>query len=482
MPDMQCPPVILPALQKRKRYKILFGGRGSGKSMTVGDACLKDVQVSGLKVGCFREYQASIEDSVLSLLATEIQRLDLKGFDVLKTSIDYKGGEAFKFRGLARNPDNIRSMHGFHRFWTEEAQTISNRSLRAMTPTLRAEESEIWMTANPMSSADPFSQRFIIPYKDALLRDGYYEDEDHLIIRVNYSDNPYFPSVLERERVIDQSRMSAAEYAHVWEGAFNDSVSGSIIPVEWYDAAIDAHERLGFKPTGAKVASFDPSDEGGDSKGYALRQGSVFLDVTYSDEGDINTGCDWAVERASDSRADIFTWDCDGLGIGLKRQIAEGFKGRKVDPIMFKGSETPDDPDGIYRGAGDNSRDFSEHTVRKNRHVFRNKRAQYYWRLKDRFYATYRAVEYGDYIDPDTMISLSSDISCLDALRSEICRIPKKPNPNGVYQIMSKLDMSRMDPPIPSPNMSDSCMMSMLIPAVPTISRFRRSKPNWRTA
>jgi len=84
--------------------------------------------------------------------------------------------------------------------------------------------------------------------------------------------------------------------------------------------------------------------------------------------------------------------------------------------------------------------------------------------MRDRFYATYRAVTKGEYIDPDQLISLSSDIKDMDSLRAEVCRIPKKPNANGMIQIMSKQDMLKMD--IPSPNMSDSIMMAMFIPDI----------------
>jgi phage terminase large subunit len=249
----------------------------------------------------------------------------------------------------------------------------------------------------------------------------------------------------------DRQTLSTAEYLHIWEGQFNDEVDGSIIPVDWFNAAIDAHIKLGFKPKGAKIASFDPSDEGGDAKGYALRYGSVILDVAESMQGDVNQGCDWALNRAIAANVDTFTWDCDGLGVSLKRQVNEALSGKKIDSIMFKGSEKPENPKKLFQDGIAND------------HTFKNKRAQYYWRLRDRFYNTYRAVTKGEYIDPDELISLSSDIDDIDTLRSEVCRIPKKPNNNGLIQIKSKTDMLAMG--IPSPNMSDSLMMAMLIPA-----------------
>ena len=450
MPEMQIPRKLLPFIQKPKRFKIAIGGRGSGKSMTVADICLMDAMTKLVKTACFREYQNSIDDSVHSLLSDEIDRLELVGFDVQEKRLSYDGQELFKFKGLARNSEGIKSMHGFKRFWVEEAQTISYKSLRALTPTLREEGSEIWMTANPQSSADPFSQRFIKPYEKELLKDGYYEDDLHLIIMINHSDNPFFPEVLQKEMAHDRQNLSTAEFLHIWEGQYNDEVAGSIISVDWFNAAIDAHTKLGFTGKGALTATFDPSDEGGDAKGYCLRHGSVILDVAESQMGDVNEGCDWATSKAIDANADYFVWDCDGLGVSLKRQIAQEFDGKKITEVMFKGSQKADRPKETYQDG------------KSNEHTFKNKRAQYYWRLRDRFYNTYRAITKGEYIDPDELISISSSISDIDVLRAEVCRIPKKPNANGLIQIKSKIEMKAMG--INSPNLADALMMSMDIP------------------
>jgi phage terminase large subunit len=452
MPEMQLPRKLLPFIEKKKRFKIAIGGRGSGKSMSIADICLMAAQTNKIKTACFREFQNSIDDSVHSLLSDEIERLSLQGFEVQNNKILYDNEEVFKFRGLARNPEGIKSMHGFQRFWVEEAQTISSKSLKALTPTLRESESEIWMSANPQSSADPFSQRFIKPYEKELLKNGIYEDDMHLIVIINHSDNPLFPEVLQKEMEHDKNTLSTAEYLHIWEGYFNDEVEGSIISVDWFNAAIDAHSKLGFSPKGAVIASFDPSDEGGDAKGYALRQGSVILDVSESMSGDVNEGCDWATNRAIAANADYFIWDCDGLGVSLKRQVSQAFSGKKIEEVMFKGSEKAERPKDSYQDG------------KSNEHTFKNKRAQYYWRLRDRFYNTYRAVTKGEYIDPDELISLSSSIADIDTLRAEVCRIPKKPNSNGLIQIKSKVDMLSMG--IPSPNMSDSLMMAMDIPDI----------------
>lgn len=435
-----------------KRYKIAIGGRGSGKSITIADLCIMMMEAGREKVGCFREYQKSIEDSVHPLIAGEIDRLGVPGFTVKDKTIEHCAGGKARFAGLQRDPDGIKSMYGFKRFWVEEAQRISHKSLRMLTPTLREAGSEIMMGANPGSRADPFSQRFIVPFERELERDGFYEDDLHTIVVVNYTDNPWFPDVLEQERAFDEANLPRAEYEHIWLGKFNDTVENAIISTEWFDAAIDAHEKLGFKPKGVKVCSHDPSDLGPDDKGLAYRHGSVVLDVQARDHGDVNEGCDWATDYAIEKQADFFVWDCDGIGLSLKRQVSEALDGKRCTYVMFKGSSGVDRPGAVYQDDGAKG----SHRAKTNKESFKNRRAQRYWQLRDRFYATYRAVN-GEYIDPDELISISSEIKDIDLLRSEVCRIPRARNSN-VIQIMNKQEMWEKYE-IPSPNMADALMM-----------------------
>ena len=454
MPKMQIPKKLRRFIDTPKRFKIAIGGRGSGKSMSFADMCLMDAQTKGIKTACFREFQNSIDDSVHALLKSEIDRLNLQGYEIQNNQILLNDEPAFKFRGLARNPEGVKSMHGFQRFWVEEAQTISFNSLKALTPTLREEGSEIWFSANPRSSVDAFSQRFIKPYEKQLRRDGFYEDDLHLIVIINITDNPLAPDVLKQEMEHDRALMSPALFQHIWEGEYYDSVEDNIIPTPWFDAAIDAHIKLGFEPSGALIASHDPSDEGGDSKGFALRKGSVVLEVCEKVTGDSGEGMDWALQKARQSQADWFVWDCDGLGISLKRQVDQELESTKMQKHQFRGSESPDDAAVPYSGSDSKT----------NKDTFFNKRAQYWWKLRDRFEATYRAVVKGEYVNPDDIISLSSEIEVLDQLRSEVCRIPQKRSNNGKIQIMSKIDMAKKPYELPSPNMGDALMMSMFSP------------------
>jgi len=483
-PDVYIAAKLERVLTSRKRFVVVVGGRGSGKSVQIVDIALAGVRDLGDKVYCLREFQNSLEDSVHSLITEEYTRLGFDGFYTQNNVIYHEHGGEFKFKGLARNPASIKSAAGFRRFIVEEAQFISDDSLTALTPTARnkakaglpkrfivetdeEENSQIddlnnvqmIFVGNPASSADPFSERFITPYVADLERDGYYEDDLHLIVMMNFDDNPWYQdSGLDGEREWCFNNTSRAYYDHVWKGKFNDHVEDAIIMAEWFDACVDAHIKLNSQRQFAKGAHFvthDPADSG-DAKATCHRHGSLIVDVFEQKDGDANTACDTATDYASAINANVFVWDAQGVGLSLRRQISDAFKAKPVELVEFFGSAGIDDPTGIFEGYSEGQ----QFNPRTNEQCFANLRAQRYWQLRERCYLTYRAVAHGEYQDPDKMISFSSDIQALQALRSELCRIPRKRTGNGIFQVMSKDEMKQRLK-MKSPNLSDAVMMSM---------------------
>jgi len=464
-----------PVLTSTKRFIAVVGGRGSSKSLGIGGIRLIKAKDNEEKTYCLREFQSSIKNSVMSLLKDEIDRLELDGFDVLDTTIRRGDVDMFQFAGIARNVASIKSAHGFHCFFVEEAQFLSQESIDVLTPTARnkpnkglprvsREEEEdltgvsMVFVANPESSEDPFSQRFIVPFQAELDRNGIYEDDMHLIVVMNYHDNPWFEeSGLEQERVWAKDNLPRELYDHIWLGDYNDSVENSLIIGEWFDACVDAHKKLGWRENGARIASHDPSDTGDDSKGYTFRHGSVIKRVEEKVEGDVNEGGHWATDQAIADRADYFTWDADGMGVALNEQISKDLVDKPMRIAMFKGSESPDNPKSIYKPA--------QSSIVENQKlvedIFRNKRAQYYTELRDRVYRTYRWVAHGEFADQDECISFDSEtISNLKKLRAELCRMPVKPNGNGFIELYTK-EMMKSKFGFNSPNLGDSVMMSM---------------------
>jgi phage terminase large subunit len=468
--DIEYVDKLHPVFTKPKRIKIVVGGRGSTKSTGVADYVSAQM-MRGQLWCCAREQLNSIEESVHRTILDEIDRLGLPGFNDTKTSIRHNSGGRNFYRGLNRNITSLKStLSGVDGLWIEEGEDLSANTLRVLTASVRlnakdtqramAGESvrmpEIIITMNRGSRTDPMSQKFLARAESELQRCGYYEDDLMMVVELNYTDMPedwFLLSGLEQERLDDFQSMERAEYDHKWLGKYLDTVADAIIKPEWFDACVDAHIKLGFKPLGQERVAYDPADSG-DAKAVARSHGVVILEAESNKDGLIDTATDWATTWALERKPDTFTWDADGIGMGLKRQIATAFEGKKIIVDAFRGSEGADDPDKIY------DRIESEvKNAKTNAETFLNKRAQYYWMLRDRMKRTFRAVEYGELTSPDELISFNSKMAELTALRTELCQVPRKYNASGRIQLLGKPDMKRLQ--IPSPNMGDAVMMLM---------------------
>ena len=493
-----------PIFTKRKRIKIIVGGRGSTKSTGVADYVAANVS-NGELWCCARENQNSIEESVHRTILDEIARLGIQGFEDTKTSITHasSGGRTF-YRGLARNITSLKStLSGIDGLWIEEGEDISDNTLRVLTASVRlnADDTaklldgaqletidqldallansdikmpEIIITMNRGQRSGAVAKKWLDRAESELLRCGYYEDDTIMVVQMNYTDMPkswFIASGLEQERLDDKDKLSNAQYRHKWLGDYLDEVDNSIIKPEWFEACLDAHKlehlKETFAPHGFRKAAYDPMNDGGDAHGYAQSKGPVVEIVKEMRKGEIDVGCDWATDMALKNGVDWFTWDTDGMGTGLKRQIDDAFKSTRVQFTGFSGGSSgkgQDNAEKTYTPIGDDGRD-----ARTYADTFKNNRAQFYGLLADRMYNTYCCVVRGKYIDPENMISFDSDgIEDIDALRSELCSIPKKDTGSGLYQILAKADMKKLK--IASPNLADAVMMTMWTPKV---------KPKW---
>lgn len=214
-------PKKLDILFQPARYKVLHGGRGGAKSWGVARALLLKGVQKPLRWLCAREYQNSIDESVHQLLEDQIRALGLSDFyDVQKKAIYGRNGTHFGFEGLHHNVINLKSWEGADGAWIEEAQTVSKNSWNILTPTIRRDDSEIWITFNPEFEDDETYVRFVVkPPKNALVRE------------INWRDNPWFPKVLEEERRECLER-DPDSYDHVWEGKCKQWLEGAIYAKE----------------------------------------------------------------------------------------------------------------------------------------------------------------------------------------------------------------------------------------------------------
>ncbi len=212
LPEAFCD-LLLPS-----RYKVFYGGRGAAKSRSFGIAALAKGMQRKRGILCARELQVSIADSVHSLLSQEIaKKHEFQNFyDPKQKEIIGKNDTFFIFKGLKHNINEIKSTEGIDICWVEEAQAVSDKSWETLIPTIREEESEIWVSFNTKNPTDPTYQRFVV-----------LKPKKAIIKKVSYRDNPFFPSVLEDERIALKETDPEA-YEHVWEGGFDTRYSGSV--------------------------------------------------------------------------------------------------------------------------------------------------------------------------------------------------------------------------------------------------------------
>lgn len=215
--DIQTAEVFLPLLTPA-RYKGAHGGRGSGKSHFFAEMLVEDhVRYPGLRSVCIREVQKSLKESAKRLIEDKIKALGVgHKFDVQAAQINSHGGGVILFQGMQdHTAETIKSLEAFNRAWIEEAQTLSERSLTMLRPTIRAEGSEIWASWNPRRKADAI---------DAFLRGK--RPADSVVVQANWSDNPWFPAVLEQERALDFS-LYPERYEHIWGGGYAQAFEGA---------------------------------------------------------------------------------------------------------------------------------------------------------------------------------------------------------------------------------------------------------------
>ena len=240
-------PIKLKGLFEKSRYKVAYGGRGGAKSWGIARALLIKGAKDPMRILCAREFQTSIKDSVHKLLCDQIEALGLLGFyEITQNSIRGKNGTEFAFVGLRNNVANIKSYEGVDVVWVEEAQTTSRLSWNILIPTIRKQGSEIWISFNPELETDETYQRFVLK-----------PPADCIQIKINWSDNPWFPDTLMLEKDALKERDLEA-YNQVWEGLCRQSVDGAIFAKELQQAELDGRlTKVPYDATKPVHAVFD---------------------------------------------------------------------------------------------------------------------------------------------------------------------------------------------------------------------------------
>ena len=229
------------------RFKMAYGGRGSGKSMAAASLLVQRANNEQIKILCAREIQKSIQESVYALIKATVERLKYTGWIFKADEIVSNTGSRFVFRGLKdlRASQQIKSYEGFDVIWVEEASTVSYESWNIIVPTFRKEGSEIWATFNRDKEMDPVYAKFCA---NPRLKS--------IVIEINWQDNPWFPDILRDEMKQDYER-DPDEAEHVWGGQPRRQGQRSVMAqADIREAMNRTVEPVGIIQVGCDVARF----------------------------------------------------------------------------------------------------------------------------------------------------------------------------------------------------------------------------------
>jgi phage terminase large subunit len=250
--DFEFPEALSFLLFESARYKVLYGGRGAGKTENIARGLIMLCRTRKLRVACFRELQSSIGESVYATLVNCLSDMNIEDeFDIQKTTVVCKRtGSEFIFSGLRYNINKIKSMARIDIAWVEEAVNVSRISWAKLGPTIRGRHKddpngmggpfglgpEIWISFNPELDTDETYRRFVLK-KDQYAPD-FIKDEDTgeeiryaIVKKVNYTDNKWFPADQKYEMEVCKAG-NEDEYLYIWEGNTKQVLEGSIYAKE----------------------------------------------------------------------------------------------------------------------------------------------------------------------------------------------------------------------------------------------------------
>lgn len=382
------PEIFAPLMTKKYRYKLYYGGRAGGKSYAFADSLLFLGRMDTLLIACMREIQDSIKDSVHKLLADRIKYYELSDYKVLQTKIINEVTKTtFIFKGLSeQNSQNIKSLEGVDIVWLEEAQKISKKSWDILNPTIRKKGSEIWISMNRETENDPVWNALAV-----------HPDERTLIVKVNYTDNPFCPE--DMYYLAEKCKRETPEdYEHIWLGA-PISQSGNCLIAQ--KSVYKACKNVVGSISSPLIIGLDVARFGDDSTVFCFRRGRKCLHLECFkglNNVEVANKATFFINKYNPQRVFV---DAGGVGGGVVDILHDrGFK-RIVRPIMFA------------------SKAFDEDR-------YHNRRAQMWDDMRI-------------WLDSEQGVSIPND----DGLCDELCTVQKKYDSRGRLLLEEKAEIKK---------------------------------------
>lgn len=448
-----------PALQSfwrtKSRYKALYGGRASSKSHDAAGMAVYLAANYTIKFMCARQFQNRISESVYTLIKDKIENSEYDGeFILTLNSIKHKKtGSEFLFYGIARNLSEIKSTEGIQILWLEEAHYLTSEQWQVIEPTIRSENSEIWLIWNPDEITDFIYQKFVVN-----------SAEDCISRLINWEENPFLSDTMLK--VIKDAYKEDEELAtHIYGGQPKTGGDKSVINLLFINAAVDAHIKLGWEPAGTRRIGYDVADDGRDLNATTYMHGNVIMEIAEwrGLEDELMKSASRVHVLAREKGASVHY---DSIGIGAF--VGSKFKEIEDDAEFtfdFKLTYDPFNAGGKVRRPDDVFMKLPHINI-TNQDYFANLKAQSWVDVATRFRKTYENVVKGADHPHDELISINSatiDTKMLNQLKIELSAPRKDHDKNGRFKVESKEDLAKRD--IASPNVADSVIMAAIEPA-----------------
>ena len=420
------------------RYFVIWGGRGSAKTTTVARHLIICAAQTKLRIVCVREHMESIKESSKQSLVDAIEELGLQSeFKVREYTIISRCGSYFFFRGVSNvTEEDVKGWQSIDICWVEEGQYLLQRSGEIMFPTVRGmskRRSIFIITMNPKKRSDYVWRQFCRPHS---------RRKGAMVLKVNYTDNPWFTEDLELER--QNTLLTEPErYQHVWLGKPDDDGAGaSILSYEALVKCVEAYPKYRHKLTGQPHSGLDVADTG--INAHAIRVSSALDDVAVWRSRPIWYTADKAHDRNLESGVTCMYFDAGGVGanIGSHAMLMGYDDVYDIKPVMFGGAV-----------AGQN-RLYSPRL--RNKDFFMRRNAQLAWNMRLRQQNTLRLLDNKEGVNLDYCLFINPDIPNLEDLLDELTQPIRKEREN----YSSKVEVDKSPDGAPSPNKYDSVVLS----------------------
>lgn len=182
-----------PATKTRARYRIIYGGAGSGKSVFVAQDELTRASDHGERILVLRKVAKTCRKSTFEVLTKVLSELGAYKYAKIRRQemdIEFPSGGCIWHAGLD-DREKLKSITGITRIWVEEATELDEEDIAQVDLRLRGvPHPQITFTFNPTQEARRIFEYVGFPTADLPSR-SHVETDDVYVQHTTYEDNPW---------------------------------------------------------------------------------------------------------------------------------------------------------------------------------------------------------------------------------------------------------------------------------------------------